>query len=82
MQAPIEELMAVGTTFLELLGNRHQSDAMMWRGADRIAEALLSDAARPNRRQLSRWLAQVIERSRSSEAQARRHLLSDLQEVG
>lgn len=62
-RAPIEELMLHSLVYASIMTDEARQDAALWRGLERIGEALVRGYMAPNRRVLSIWVAQIIERA-------------------
>ena len=61
MKAPIAELIEKRVPFTMAVANTYRGDAVLWKGIERLATAVLSDAAFRDRRVTSRLLAQIID---------------------
>jgi hypothetical protein len=61
VKAPLAELVERAGVFVELTRRSYRTDAVLWRGMERLTNAVLTDVKFPNRRVFSRVLAQVIE---------------------
>ena len=81
VEAPVEELMEKATVYLDLLRSKYQGDAVIWRGADRIAAELLENPRATNRRALAHWLAQVIEASPTAGSRDRSEMARQLRRI-
>lgn len=62
VKAPIEELIEKRLLFVSCLFGDYPKDPVMWKGAGRLCDAVLSPQPVPDRRVFARALAQVIER--------------------
>jgi hypothetical protein len=78
--APIDELIAHRGVFISLISDTYRSDAILWRGIDRLCEAVLRGTVQ-NRRLLALALCGVIERGEEPHASARHHQLEALRLV-
>jgi hypothetical protein len=63
VHAPIDELFALRLQFVESLARHHRRDEVLWRGIDRLADAVRRDRAMRDRRIVALMLAQVMERA-------------------
>jgi hypothetical protein len=63
VKAPIEELLAMRLVFVNCLFREYPNDRILWRGAKRIAQALVDGHDIPDRRLFAIALAQVIEQN-------------------
>ncbi len=62
VKAPIEELVERRQVFVDCLFQDYPKDAILWRGATRLCDALLTlNTGVANRRQFATYFAQVIE---------------------
>jgi len=63
VKAPIDELMEKHMVFLHHLSSVYQTDTVLWGGAKRICDELLSNPRIKSRRRVAGWLAHVIDSS-------------------
>lgn len=63
IKAPLEELVQKRRVFLESLTIDYRTDAILWRGVERLTTKLLEDESFPDRRIFAKFLAQTIEYS-------------------
>ncbi len=61
VKAPIEELIERRLTFLKCVSREYRRDAVLWKGVERLANAIESDASFPDRRLSARVVAQVMD---------------------
>lgn len=81
VRAPIEELLEFRLAFLQCLIIEHHRDPVLWRGVDRLAEAVLRGVEIPERRLFAGWLAQVIERGDPEFSQRARAYVVELRRI-
>jgi hypothetical protein len=62
VKAPIEELIEKRLVFVNCLFADYPSDPILWRGAERLCNAVLEGQEMPQRRMFAVALAQVIEK--------------------
>ncbi|MFK7742292.1 MAG: hypothetical protein AB8H80_18405 [Planctomycetota bacterium] len=79
--APIEELFTRWRPFLDLLSTRYFDDPVLWGGAKRLGEYLITSEPHADRRLASRWLTQVIEQSSTELASDLQSLIPGLRSV-
>lgn len=78
--APIDELMVHRAAFISLISDTYRHDEVLWRGGDRLCDAVLRGPV-PEGRLLALALCGVIERGEEPLAAARRHRLEALRQV-
>lgn len=61
VKAPIAELVERRLVFLNSLSKDYRKDEVLWRGVERLCNAVLNDYPISDRRLFSRFMAQVIE---------------------
>jgi hypothetical protein len=61
VKAPIEELMARANLLVACVRAEYKHDAILWRGVERVADALIAGASVPGAPVFPRFVAQVIE---------------------
>jgi hypothetical protein len=61
--APIGELIEHRLIFLVRISEDYRGDVALWRGVERLCDAVLGGEPIPDRRLFARFLAQVIERA-------------------
>lgn len=60
---PMDELIRHRLVFLVSLCEHYRSDVVLWRGVERLCNAVMEGEPIPDRRLFARFLAQVIERA-------------------
>ncbi len=60
---PMDELIRHRLVFLVSLCEHYRSDVVLWRGVERLCNAVMEGESIPDRRLFARFLAQVIERA-------------------
>lgn len=65
VKAPIDELMGHSSLFIELATRRYDRDEVLWKGVERVCDALLAGHQVTNSRVFPRVVAQAIEKSGS-----------------
>ena len=81
IQAPIAELIAKRLDFLNHLHATYRTDAIAWRGVERLGDAVLRGEPIPNRRIFARWLAQLLENAEPAIAPFADRLIAPLRKV-
>jgi hypothetical protein len=79
--APVAELLTNWSTFLGMLNDTYPHDAVLWRGAERLGEAIVADENLVDRRRMAAWLVQVITTAESDAARALDRLVPPLQRI-
>ena len=69
VKAPIAELLERQFMFVNAVSKVYQRDVVLWRGVDRLADALIVTVNVKDRRVSARFLAQVIEKADSQFSQ-------------
>jgi hypothetical protein len=80
VQAPIDELLAQWQLFLTMIADSYPEDEVLWRGFDRISDAVTTRAV-PDARRIASFAAQVIERCGSAQARLRQSRVEPLRKV-
>ncbi|MBL9075878.1 MAG: hypothetical protein JNL08_00155 [Planctomycetes bacterium] len=78
VDAPIEELIARRLVFLRCATVSYRTDTVLWRGIERLCDAVVRDPAFPDRRLSGRLLAQIIEYAEPEFQRAHAHRVADL----
>lgn len=81
VKAPIAELIEKRLVFLNSLTKSYPKDEVLWKGASRLADAVLGNRPISDRRLFSRFLAQVIEQGDPLFTQALLPRVRDLRRV-
>lgn len=81
VKAPIEELIEKRLVFLNCLFADYPRDAVLWRGAGRLCDAVLHSDVVPDRRVFSHALAQVIEKGDPKLTESLRPKIEELRQV-
>lgn len=63
IKAPLHELIDKRLEFVVGMTGRYQDDAILWRGIDRLVDAVLADPTFPDRRRSAGFIAQFIDRT-------------------
>ncbi len=61
VKAPIEELVGQRMLFLNLMSTDYRKDVVLWRGFERLCDAIERDPTFPDRRSIANVLAQTID---------------------
>lgn len=81
VKAPIAELIEKRLVFLNSLTKNYPKDEILWKGASRLADAVLANRPISDRRLFSRFLAQVIEQGDPLFTKALQPRVRDLRRV-
>ena len=81
VEAPIEELAARYAFILSFIPSTYPRDAVLWRGAGRLAEYVIATERLHDRRTVAQWLAQVIESGDPVAAASLRSRISQLRAI-
>ncbi len=81
IKAPIDELMNMAGTFVDCLLDTYPRDKTLWRGIERICDALMAGRSSPDGRLFPRYLAQFIENADPSLTKNLIHRTRDLRRI-